>query len=295
VWPHGTLAEHPFTVTDGVLRGPGCFDMKTGVVMAFHAVAELPDVDGVTVLVTGDEEIGSPSSRELIETEAAGCVAALVLEAAADGGAVKTERKGTSMYEVTAHGRAAHAGLEPEKGVNATVELSHQIQRVAALADPAQGTTVTPTVLQAGTTTNTVPATGGFAVDVRVTSRAEQDRVDAAMRALRPALPGATLTVTGGPNRAPLEASASAELYERAQRVAKSLGLPPLGSAAVGGASDGNFTAGAGIPTLDGLGASGGGAHAANEHVLIDELPDRTALLAALLANLLADPLGARP
>jgi glutamate carboxypeptidase len=292
VWPHGTLATHPFAVTDGVLRGPGCFDMKTGLVMAFHAVAGLPDRDGITLLVTGDEEVGSPTSRDLIEAEARDCVAALVLEAAAAHGALKTQRKGVSLYEVTANGRAAHAGLEPEKGVNATVELAHQVHAVAALADPATGTTVTPTRIQAGTTSNTVPATGGFAVDVRVTTRAEQDRVDTAMRALRPVLPGATLTVTGGPNRPPLEAAASAALFARARDLAASLGLPEVLGAAVGGASDGNFTAGIGVPTLDGLGASGGGAHADDEHVLVDELPGRAALVAALLADLLA---GSRP
>jgi glutamate carboxypeptidase len=287
VWPLGSLATHPCAVAGGVLRGPGCFDMKSGLVMAFYAVAALPDADGVTVLVTGDEELGSPSSRELIEAEAGGCVAALVLEASAAGGAAKTERKGVSLYEVTVHGRAAHAGLEPEKGVNASLELAHQLPAVAALTDLDRGTTVTPTRLHAGTTTNTVPAQGGFAVDVRASTRAEQDRVDAAMHALRPVLPGATLTVTGGPNRPPLERSASAALLERARRIAASLGLPSLAGASVGGASDGNFTAGVGTPTLDGLGASGGGAHADDEHVLVDELPGRTALVAELIAELL--------
>ncbi len=286
VWPHGTLATHPFDVTDGVLRGPGCFDMKAGLVMAFDAIASLSDVDGITLLVTGDEELGSPSSRELIEGEARGCVAALVLEASADGGALKTARKGVSLYQVTAHGRAAHAGLEPEKGVNASLELAHQLPIVAALADPDQGTTVTPTLLRAGTTTNTVPAEGSFAVDVRVRGTVEQERVDKAMRALTPMLPGARLTVTGGPNRPPLEESASAHLFERAQRLAAELGLPPLTGATVGGASDGNFTAGIGVPTLDGLGAVGGGAHADDEHVLVEELPGRTALVAALLRDL---------
>jgi glutamate carboxypeptidase len=286
VWPHGTLATHPFEVTDGVLRGPGCFDMKAGLAMAFHAIASLSEVDGITLLVTGDEELGSPSSRGLIEESARGCAAALVLEASADGGALKTARKGVSLYEVTAHGRAAHAGLEPEKGVNASLELAHQLPIVAALADPDQGTTATPTLLRAGTTTNTVPAEGGFAVDVRVRSTVEQERVDKAMRALTPILPGARLTVTGGPNRPPLEDSASAGLFERAQRLAAELGLPPLTGAAVGGASDGNFTAGIGVPTLDGLGAVGGGAHADHEHVLVDELPGRTELVAALLRDL---------
>jgi len=287
VWPLGSLAAHPFTVEDSddgrVLRGPGCFDMKAGLVMAFHAAAGL---DGVTLLVTGDEELGSPSSRTLIEGEARRVQAALVLEASADGGALKTERKGVSLYDVRVTGRAAHAGLEPERGVNATLELAHQALLVSALSDQAWGTTVTPTALRAGTTTNTVPAEGSFAVDVRVRTVAEQDRVDEAMRALSPVLPGAVVEVTGGPNRPPLEASASEALFERARAIAVRLGLPGLEFAAVGGASDGNFTAGVGTPTLDGLGAVGGGAHAEDEHVLVDELPGRTALLRALLEEL---------
>lgn len=287
VWPVGSLDTHPFTVTDGILRGPGCFDMKAGVVMAMHAAAALSHTDGVTLLVTGDEEIGSPDSRALIEEEAAGCVAALVPEAAADGGALKTERKGVSLYTVRVHGRAAHAGLEPERGVNATVELAGQILAVQQLADLQLGTTVTPTRLSAGTTTNTVPASGEFAVDVRVRDAAEQTRVDTALHALQPILAGARLEILGGPNRPPLEASSSAALYARATRVAAELGLAPLTAVAVGGASDGNFTAGMGTPTLDGLGAAGGGAHADDEHVLIDELPGRTALLTALIEQLL--------
>ncbi|HYQ66395.1 M20/M25/M40 family metallo-hydrolase [Actinophytocola sp.] len=286
VWPIGSLADHPCTVEDGVLRGPGCFDMKAGLVMAFHAVAGL---DGVTLLVTGDEELGAPSSRELIEKEARAASAALVLEASADGGALKTERKGISLYEVGVVGRAAHAGLEPERGVNSTVELSHQVLAVSAIADPSAGTTVTPTAALAGTTTNTVPAAGSFAVDVRARTQREQDRVDRAIRALPPVLPGARIEVTGGPNRPPLEAAASAALYERVCRIAARLGMPEPGSAAVGGGSDGNITAGVGTPTLDGLGAVGGGAHAADEHVLVDELPGRTALLRALVEDLLAD------
>jgi glutamate carboxypeptidase len=286
VWPIGSLADHPCTVEDGVLRGPGCFDMKAGLVMAFHAAAGL---DGVTLLVTGDEELGSPSSRELIEKEARAAAAALVLEASADGGALKTERKGISLYEVGVVGRAAHAGLEPERGVNSTVELSHQVLAVSALADGPAGTTVTPTAARAGTTTNTVPAAGSFAVDVRARTQAEQDRVDRAIRALPPVLAGARIEVTGGPNRPPLEAAASAALYERVCRIATGLGLPEPARAAVGGGSDGNLTAGVGTPTLDGLGAVGGGAHAADEHVLVDELPGRTALLRALVEELLAD------
>jgi glutamate carboxypeptidase len=287
VWPVGSLSTRPFDVTDGVLRGPGCFDMKAGLVLGLHAAAELADRSGVTMLVTGDEEIGSPGSRALIEAEAAGCAAALVLEASADGGALKTERKGVSLYEVQAHGKAAHAGLEPERGVNATLELAHQLLAVAAIGDPARGTAVTPTVMSAGTTSNTVPAAGQFAVDVRVRDGAEQDRVDAAMRALRPALDGARLEVTGGPNRPPLDSAASAALFARATALAVALGLGPLTCAAVGGGSDGNLTAGVGTPTLDGLGAVGGGAHADDEHVLIAELPRRAALVAVLIADLI--------
>ncbi|WP_189491767.1 M20 family metallopeptidase [Streptomyces antnestii] len=295
VWPHGSLETHPFSVRDGVLRGPGCFDMKAGVVMALHAAATLPDRDGLSILVTGDEEIGSPSSRALIEEAAAGCDAAFVLEASADGGALKCRRKGVSHYRVEVTGRAAHAGLEPEKGINAGIEVAHQILAVAALADPGAGTSVTPTVVSAGTTVNTVPAAANVAVDVRVWNVAEQLRVDRAMRALRPALEDAEVRVTGGINRPPLEGSSSAGLFSLARELAGELGLGELTSVAVGGASDGNYTAGIGIPTLDGLGAVGGGAHADHEHVVVAELPRRTALLAALVENVLAkrNPSGA--
>ncbi|MDX3658759.1 M20 family metallopeptidase [Streptomyces sp. ID05-26A] len=281
VWPLGTLDRIPFSVRDGVLRGPGCFDMKTGVVMIFHAVAALGSPDGVTVLVTGDEEIGSPSSRGLIETEAVEHSAVLVCEGSADGGALKTERKGTSMYEVTLHGRASHAGLEPERGVNATIEAAHQILAVSLLADAGLGTTVVPTVLSSGTTTNTVPAQGKFMVDVRVRTLDEQSRVDEDMKALKAVLDDAKVEVDGGPNRPPMELSASGALFDLASRL-----LPGITQAAVGGASDGNFTAGAGVPTLDGLGAVGGGAHAEHEHVLVSELVPRTELLSALVREL---------
>ncbi|MFI6927005.1 M20 family metallopeptidase [Nonomuraea spiralis] len=281
VWPIGTLATHPWSVVDGVARGPGVFDMKAGLVQTFHALAGLGSLDGVTLLVTGDEELGSITSAPLIADTARGLAATFVMEASADGGALKTSRKGTSMYTLRVRGKAAHAGLEPEKGANAGVELAHQILAIAALG--AGDTTVTPTVLQGGTTLNTVPAEARVGVDVRASTVAEQERVDAAMRALAPAVPGTRLEVEGGPNRPPLEAAMSASLYALAQDLAGRLDVGPLTCAAVGGASDGNFTAGAGCPTLDGLGAVGGGAHADHEHVVVAEMPRRTALLRALV------------
>lgn len=294
VWPIGTVDRLPWSVRDGVVRGPGCFDMLTGVVQTFHALAALRaaghDLDGVSVLVTGDEEIGSPSSRELIEREATGCEAAFVLEASADGGAIKTGRKGASLYTVHIRGRAAHAGLEPEKGISATVELAHQVLAIADLGDPALGTSATPTVLRSGDTSNTVPAQGQVSVDARVLTTDEQDRVDRAMHDLTPVLDGAVIEVSGGPNRPPLPVSASQDLFRLAVEVAQELGLAPLDDVTVGGASDGNFTAGLGVPTLDGLGAVGGGAHGEDEHVVVSAIPERTALLAGLVARVLAEP-----
>jgi glutamate carboxypeptidase len=288
VWPLGSLRRLPFRIDEGVLRGPGCFDMKTGVVMALHAVAALPDRAGVSILITGDEELGSPSSRELIEQEALGCAAVFVLEAAADGGAVKVARKGVSLYRMHVAGRAAHAGLEPERGVNAAIEAAHLLLAVAELGDATAGTSVTPTLLHAGSTTNTVPSAAEFAVDVRVRTVAEQDRVDAALRALPATLPGATVRVEGGPNRRPMEPAASAELFAAAVSIADRAGLTAFAGVAVGGASDGNFTAGMGVPTLDGLGAVGGGAHADDEHVVVAMIPERTLLLQGLISTALA-------
>jgi glutamate carboxypeptidase len=276
--------------------------MKAGLVQGFTALGRLredgADLDGVTVLVTGDEEIGSPSSADLIRAEAAGCDAVFVLEASGDGGALKTGRKGASMYDVVVTGRAAHAGLEPAKGINTTVEMAHQVLAIIGLADPERGTTVTPTVLASGATTNTVPAAGRLAVDVRALTTAEQQRVDDGMRALTPQVPGAVLEIRGGINRPPLEEAQSAGLFALARAAADRLGLPRPAGVTVGGASDGNFTAGIGVPTLDGLGAVGGGAHALDEHLIAVELPRRAALLAALVEAVLApsdDADGSRP
>ncbi|MCT9929581.1 M20/M25/M40 family metallo-hydrolase [Planotetraspora sp. A-T 1434] len=301
VWPIGSLRDHPWSVVDGVARGPGVFDMKAGLVQLFHAVASLPSPDGITVLVVGDEELGSPTSRPLIESIASECGAAFVLEASADGGALKVARKGVSRYELVVYGKAAHAGLEPELGINAGVELAHQILAVNDIARQVESSSqagvvsVTPTLMSAGTSTNTVPAVGRVAIDVRVPDVAAQERVDELMRGLTPRTPGTRLELRGGPNRPPLEASASAALFEVATRIAGGLGIGPLRGVSVGGGSDGNFTAGVGCPTLDGLGAVGGGAHAAEEHVVVAEMPVRARLVAALAAEVLSSGPGGGP
>lgn len=292
VWPIGSLTTHPFSVRQGIARGPGVFDMKAGLVQMFHALARLPSLNGVCVLVTGDEEVGSDTSRALIEDTARACRAALVLEAAAAGGALKTARKGVSHYELTVHGRAAHSGLDPEKGINAAVELAHHLLALGPLTDAVTartgpGTTITPTVMSAGTTANTVPARAELSIDVRVPTPAAQQAVDELIRSLAPHHPGARLDIGGGPNRPPLDAGSSAELFALAAELAVASGLGTLEAASVGGASDGNYTAGAGCPTLDGLGAVGDGAHADHEHVVTAAMPPRTRLLADLVGALL--------
>jgi glutamate carboxypeptidase len=296
VWPHGTLERIPFSTDDGILRGPGSFDMLTGAIMSVHATAILRDhlgeaaLEGLSILVTGDEELGSLSSSELIRAEAAEASAVFVMEASA-GGALKLERKGTSNYVLVFSGRASHAGLEPEKGINAGMALALTLPQVAALADPSAGTTVVPTVISAGTTSNTVPAEARVDIDVRARTAAELDRVDAEIRALaeNPQVEGSTTEVLGGINRPPFEPEQSAALFARATSLAAELGLPAPEGVSVGGASDGNFTAGDGIPTLDGLGAVGDGAHAEHEHAVIAEIAPRTALLAALIADQLQE------
>jgi glutamate carboxypeptidase len=286
VWPVGTAARWPFSVQGDRATGPGCFDMKAGLVQGIYALAGLDDLEGVALVVTTDEEVGSPTSRVLIEQAAAGARAALVLEPSADA-ALKSVRKGVSMYQLVVHGRAAHAGLEPERGANAAVELAHQVIALLDLADLSRATTVTPTLLAAGTTTNTVPASGSVAIDVRAVDVAEQQRVDQALRKLVARTPGTSLELLGGINRPPLDAAASSDLLVRARRIAASLGMPPLQDVAVGGGSDGNFTAGIGVPTLDGLGAVGAGAHAEGEHVLVSTMPERSALVRELVRELL--------
>ncbi|MFI6642762.1 M20 family metallopeptidase [Streptomyces sp. NPDC050504] len=281
VFPLGTLARRPFAVADGRVTGPGVFDMLGGLVQAVHGLAALADRSGVEILVTADEEVGSRSSRALIEERALACGAVLVFEGAADGGALKTGRKGCGTFEVTVTGRASHAGLEPEAGVNALVEAAHQVLAIAALGRPGAGTTVTPTVAAAGTQSNVVPAGATVSVDVRVESAEEKERVEAAFAALAPHLEGAALSVRGGIGRPPMPESASAGLFA----VARGL-LPGVEGVAVGGGSDGNFTAALGIPTLDGLGAVGGGAHADHEYVLVDTMEERARLVTGLVSAL---------
>ncbi|MFI1199942.1 M20 family metallopeptidase [Streptomyces sp. NPDC020883] len=278
VFPLGTLARRPFKVADGRATGPGVFDMLGGLVQAVHGLASLADRSGVEILVTADEEVGSRSSRALIEERARACGAVLVFEGAADGGGLKTGRKGCGTFVVSVAGRAAHAGLEPAAGINALVEAAHQVLDIAALGRPEIGTTVTPTVASAGTLDNVVPAEATVVVDVRVESADEKERIESAFATLAPHLDGARITVEGSVGRPPMPESASTELFAMAQRL-----LPGIEGRAVGGGSDGNFTAALGVPTLDGLGAVGGGAHADHEYLLVDTMAERAALVAGLV------------
>ena len=258
--------------------------MKVGFIQALHA---LRGIEGsVALIATTDEEIGSHASRELIKEVSTNASAVLVLEASLDG-KVKTGRKGTAMYAVKAIGLASHAGLEPEKGVNATVEISAQILKFKDLENTEFGTTVVPTMLKGGTTANTVPAEATVEIDARSFSQSDLERVDKAIQALTAITPNAKIEVSGGLNRPVLEPAACKELYEIAERVAKEIGMAPLGSAQVGGASDGNFAAAAGARVLDGLGAIGGGAHAANEWASIRAIEERKNFLHAFIKELL--------
>jgi glutamate carboxypeptidase len=291
VWPVGTLARRPFRVEDGRAYGPGAFDMKASLVLVAAAIEairalRLAPPRPLVVLFTSDEEVGSPTSRGLIEAEARGAAFALVMEAPLPGGRLKTARKGVGGFTLTVSGRAAHAGVEPEKGASAIVELAHQVLAIGGLADRDAGTTLNVGTIAGGTTPNVVPDRATAAIDVRVSKLEEADRVEAALRALRPVTPGTSLAVAGKFNRPPMERTAAiGALFERARAVGRTLGMD-LHEGATGGGSDGNFTAAVGTPTLDGLGAGGAGAHAEDEHVRVDSLPERAALLAALLAGL---------
>ena len=285
VWPKGSF-EPLWSVEGTTARGPGIFDMKAGFVQGLYA---MKGITGSAALVaTTDEETGSATTKKFIQEISAKAKAVLVLEASLDG-KVKTGRKGTAMYQVKIHGKASHAGLEPEKGINATIEIAHAVLAITALQNLEHGTTVVPTTLHAGNTTNTVPDLATLDIDIRSYSMADLMRVDSAIKGLRPVNTQTRYEITGGFNRPPLETASTMALYERAERVAQGLGMPPLGHASVGGASDGNFAAAAGAQVLDGLGAVGGGAHAAHEWVDISTLEDRSKFLHALIKDLLND------
>jgi glutamate carboxypeptidase len=293
VWPKGTLREIPFSVTDGVAKGPGVFDMKAGIAVAMAVLeavgrGDVKPPQGVALFLTPDEEVGSESSRQHFVDEALKRERVLVLEPAGEGGAAKIARKGTGLARVRFRGVAAHAGLEPEKGASALLELCRYVLFADALADREVGSSVVATVAQAGSRTNVVPESAEVVVDYRVWTAAEGDRITSALGGYRPQDGRIQLEFEGGVNRPPMEPNASSlGIYARAAEAAHALGFE-LANARVGGASDGNLTAAAGVPTLDGLGPSGGGAHARSEHLLVADLPRRAALLAALLEDVVA-------
>lgn len=291
VYRVGTLRQMPFRVARGRAFGPGAFDMKGGLVIALLAADALAAAGlelrhRVVFLWTSDEEIGSGTSRALIEREARRSVAALVLEPANGlDGRLKTRRKGIGTAELLVTGRAAHAGVDPEKGINAIHELARQIERLAHLNQPWRGITVTPTVIEGGTRDNVIPANARAMLDLRAATVADMREIERKLRALRPILPGAKIQVRGGFTRPPLEHGASIKLFRKAFQLARGMELS-LDESSTGGGSDGNFTAAIGVPTLDGLGAVGDGAHSLRENVLVRALPERAALLAGLLATL---------
>ena len=286
VWPRGTLAEMPWQIEGGHACGPGVFDMKAGVAVGMAVLAALVRESGAapaSLLLVPDEEVGSAASREMTVSVARRHKRALVLEPSLDG-AAKVARKGCGVFVVSFRGRAAHAGLDPEKGASALAELARFVAWLETLASPERGTTLTATLARAGSVPNVVPEAAELTIDARAWSRDEVERVTAALDEYRPSLAGVRVTVQGGFDRPPLEPTpASERLFASARRLAEELGFE-LGQARVGGASDGNFVAGAGIATLDGLGPRGAGAHARDERVLVADLPVRAALLAGLVA-----------
>src|SRR6266536_992912 len=291
VHPRGAIKERPWRSEGNRIYGPGIFDMKANCALALEALhaCETTNVQPkgpVTILLTCDEESGSPSGRSLVEAEAKNARAVLVLEPPASGGRVKTARKGTGMFTIEVHGLAAHAGLDPEKGVSAVLELARQTVRMHELNEPAKGTTVNVTVVNGGTHSNVVPAAARAELDLRFTSMDEANRIEREVRNLKPFDERARLKIIGGINRPPLERTAKVKsLYEHAREIAARLDFD-LGEASVGGASDGNFAGALGVPVLDGLGIDGDGAHAAHEHIIVDGMPTRGALLAGLMASL---------
>jgi len=291
VHARGSIKERPWRAEGNRIYGPGIFDMKANCALALETLRACEAINArpqspVTILLTCDEESGSPSGRALVEAEAKNARAVLVLEPPANGGRVKTARKGTGMFSIEVHGRAAHAGLDPEKGVSAVLELARQTLRLHELNNPSTGTTVTVTVVHGGTHSNVVPAEARAEIDLRFSSDDEGRRIESLIRNLKPFDERARITVRGGINRPPLERTAKVvSLYEQARAIAALLEFE-LGEAGVGGASDGNFVGALGVGVLDGLGIEGDGAHAAHEHIVVDNIPLRGALLAGLITTL---------
>jgi glutamate carboxypeptidase len=294
VWPCGQIDRMPFRDEGGRLHGPGIYDMKSGIAVAMLAVRALRELawpsPRLLMLFTTDEEIGSGTSRALIEDEASRSAAVLVLEPSMPGGGAKTSRKGVGEFELIVHGVSAHAGIAPEQGANAVHELAEQIVALRRLNAPTSGTTVNVTVVSGGTRTNVIPDQARASVDVRVAAMAEATRLEGAIRSLKPVVSGTRLEINGGVNRPPMERTAGvAALYEQARACARDLGKE-LNEGGTGGGSDGNFTAALGVPTLDGLGPQGDGAHALHEHVLLADLTWRAGFLAHLLSRLRDQP-----
>lgn len=288
VYSSGTLSKMPFRVTGRKAYGPGVFDMKAGIVQALFALKTLQDTQApltrrLVFLWTSDEEIGSDSSRKLIEAEARRSDAVFVLEPSlGPRGLIKTARKGVGEAEIIVHGRASHAGLAPQEGINAIHELARQLTCIQEWNDPRRGVTVNADVIEGGTRVNVIAERASAVLDLRALRVADMRRLERRLHALRPVLPGARLEIHGGFNRSPLERKSSAALFAKAKSLAAQMGLA-LEECTAGGGSDGNLTAALGVPTLDGLGAVGHGAHSADEHILINTMPVRSALLAALL------------
>jgi glutamate carboxypeptidase len=284
VWPKGSFTP-TWQVNGDVATGPGVFDMKAGFIQALYSLVGIEHLENQIALVaTTDEETGSATSKDLIARLAKAADAVLVFEASLDG-KVKTGRKGTAMYQIKVTGLASHAGLEPEKGINATTEIAKLVLQIASLENQKFGTTAVPTVLHSGTTTNTVPAFATLDVDVRSFTKSELERIDNAIRTLKSDV--AKVEVTGGINRPPLEESNTSELHAKFEKVAASLGFPEIGKSSVGGASDGNLAAAAGAKVLDGLGAVGHGAHAPTEFINVSYLEPRIKLTNAFIVELL--------
>jgi glutamate carboxypeptidase len=291
VYPLGTLENMPCVIENGRLRGPGVLDMKSGIALMLHAIEALQAWHGelprpVTVFLVSDEEVGSHSSRKITEELAKKSAGVLVLEPAAGfRGAVKTARKGVGEYTLRVTGVAAHAGLDPGKGHSAILELARQIAVIAKLNNLRHGLSVNPGVIEGGTRTNVVAAEASARIDVRIKSAKQAAGIDGKLRSLKPFDKYCKLEMTGGMNRLPMERTAGvAALYEKARQIADQVGWE-LEEAAVGGGSDGNFTAGMGIPTLDGMGGVGEGAHAVHEFIVMSELPRRALLLAGMIES----------